>query len=81
MFSNTVSLKKTENLQKQALRFLYKSYNTSCEDLLRGHKGFSFCKTAAKKSQNMRPAACRVIILRLRHHQNRQVAIYIDPRL
>ena len=34
MFSNAVSLKKIENLQKQALSFLYKSYNTSYEDLL-----------------------------------------------
>ena len=34
MFSNAVSLKKIENLQKRALRFLYKSYNTSYEDLL-----------------------------------------------
>ena len=34
MFSSAVSLKKIENLQKRALRFLYKSYNTSYEDLL-----------------------------------------------
>ena len=34
MFSNAASLKKIENLQKRALRFLYKSYNTSYEDLL-----------------------------------------------
>ena len=34
MFSNAVSLKKIENLQKRALRFLYKSYNTSYKDLL-----------------------------------------------
>ena len=34
MFSSAVSLKKIENLQKRALRFLYKSYNTSQEDLL-----------------------------------------------
>ena len=34
MFSNAVSLKKIEGLQKRALRFLYKSYNTSYEDLL-----------------------------------------------
>ena len=34
MFSNAVSLKKIENLQKWALRFLQKSYNTSYEDLL-----------------------------------------------
>ena len=34
MFSNAVSLKKIENLQKRALRFLYRSYNTSYEDLL-----------------------------------------------
>ena len=34
MFSNPVSLKKIKNLQKRALKFLYKSYNTSYEDLL-----------------------------------------------
>ena len=34
MFSNTVSLKKIENLQKRALKFLHKRYNTSYEDLL-----------------------------------------------
>ena len=33
-FSNAASLKKIENLQKRALKFLYKSYNTSYEDLL-----------------------------------------------
>ena len=34
MFSNAVFLKKIENRQKRGLRFLYKSYNTSYEDLL-----------------------------------------------
>ena len=34
VFSNTVSLKKIENLQKRVLRFLYKSYNTPYENLL-----------------------------------------------
>ena len=34
MFSNAVSLNKIESLQKQALSLLYKSYNTSYEDLL-----------------------------------------------
>ena len=34
VFSSAASLKKIENLQKRALRFLYKSYNTSYEDLL-----------------------------------------------
>ena len=34
MFSSAVSLKKIKNLQKRTLRFLYKSYNTSYEDLL-----------------------------------------------
>ena len=34
MFSNAISLKKIENLQKRALRFSYKSYNKSFEDLL-----------------------------------------------
>ena len=34
IFSNVVSQKTFENLQKRALGFLYKSYNTSYEDLL-----------------------------------------------
>ena len=34
MFSSAVSLKKIENLQKRALKLLYKSCNTSYEDLL-----------------------------------------------
>ena len=34
MLPNDVSLKKIKNLQKRALRLLYKSYNTSYEDLL-----------------------------------------------
>ena len=34
MFSNDVSLEKIKNLQKRALRLLYKSYNTAYEDLL-----------------------------------------------
>ena len=34
MFSSAVSLKKIKNLQKRALRLLYKSYNTSYKDLL-----------------------------------------------
>ena len=34
IFSNAVSLKKVENLQRRALRFLYKNYNISYEDLL-----------------------------------------------
>ena len=43
MFSNAASLNKIENLQKRALRFLYKSYNTSYEDLLL-KSGFSAMK-------------------------------------
>ena len=34
MFSSAVSLKKIQNLQKRALKVLYKSYNTSNEGLL-----------------------------------------------
>ena len=34
MFSNAASIKKIENLQKRAPRILYKSHNTSYEDLL-----------------------------------------------
>ena len=44
------------------------------------HMGSSFCGTPAKKLQNLRPAACKVITLRLRHHQDSQVAIKIDSR-
>ena len=33
-------------------------------------KGSSFCGTPAKRLQNLRPAATKVIILRLRHHQD-----------
>ena len=33
IISSAISLKKTENHQKRALRFLYKSYNTSYENL------------------------------------------------
>ena len=46
-----------------------------------GRKGSSFCTTPAKKLQNLRPAAFKVMILRLRHHQDSQVAIYIDTKL
>ena len=31
--------------------------------------------------QILRPAASEVVILRLRHHQDNQVAIYIDLKL
>ena len=34
IFSNAASLKKIENHQKRALRFLYKTYNTSYQNLL-----------------------------------------------
>ena len=40
MFSSAVSLKKIENLQKRTLRSLYKTYNTSYEDILL-RSGFS----------------------------------------
>ena len=43
-----------------------------------GRKGSSFCSKKKKKMQNLRPAASKVIILGLRHHQDSQVAIYID---
>ena len=33
-----------------------------------GRKGSSFCGTPAKKLQNLRPTASKVMILRLRHH-------------
>ena len=34
MFSNVTSLKKIENLQKRALRFLYNNYQLTYEELL-----------------------------------------------
>ena len=37
--------------------------------------------TQAKKLQYLRPAASKVIILRLRHHQDSQVAICIDTKI
>ena len=44
-------------------------------------KGSLFCGTPAKKLQNLRPAASKVMILWLWHHQDSQVAIYIDTKL
>ena len=46
-----------------------------------GNKGFLFCGTPVKKMQNMQPAASKNMILRLRHHQDSQGAIYIDTKL
>ena len=47
----------------------------------RGNKGSLLCDTSAKKLQNLRPEATKVTILRLRHHHDGQVDIYIDPTL
>ena len=67
IFSSAVSLKKIENLQKRALRFLYKSYNTSYEDLLL-KCGFSsmnvkrlrrFCIEIFKTLNNLSPSFMR----------------------
>ena len=44
------------------------------------HKGSLLCETQAKKLQNLKLAACKGIILRLRY-QDSQVAIYINSRL
>ena len=46
-----------------------------------GRKGSSFCGTPAEKLKNLQPVACKVMILRLRHHQDSQVAFYIDTKL
>ena len=46
-----------------------------------GRKGSSFCSTSTKKMENLRPAAPKVIILRLRHYQDSQVVIYIACKL
>ena len=48
---------------------------------MRGRKGSSFCGTPTKKLQNLRPAASKDMILRLRHYQDIQVTIYIDAKL
>ena len=45
------------------------------------HKGSSFFSTPTEKLQNLQPAASKVIVLRLQHHQDSQVVIYIDPTL
>ena len=64
MFWNIVSLNKIENLQKQAPSFLYKSYNTSYEDLLL-KSGFSsmnvkrlrtLCVEIFKTLKNLNPS-------------------------
>ena len=69
MFSNAVSLKKIKNLQKRALRFLYKSYNTSYEDLL-SKSGFwsmnvkclrTFCVEIFKTLNNLNPSSMKEI--------------------
>ena len=69
MFSNAVSLKKIENLQKRALRFLYKSYNTPHEDLLL-KSGFSsmnlkrlrtLCAEIFKTLNNLNPSFIKEI--------------------
>ena len=69
MFSNAVSLKKIKNLQKRALEFLYKSYNTSYEDLLL-KSGFSsmnvkrlriLCVEIFKTLNNLNPSFMKEI--------------------
>ena len=49
--------------------------------LWRGHKGSSFCCTPTKKLQNLWSAISKKKVLRLRHYQDSQIAIYIDPKL
>ena len=44
-------------------------------------KEYSFCGTVAKKLENLRPVAARVMILWLREHQDSEVAIFIDTNL
>ena len=69
MFSNAASLMKIENLQKRALKFLYKSYNTSYEDLLL-KSGFSsmnvkrlriLCAEILKTLNNLNPSFVKEI--------------------
>ena len=71
MFSNAVSLKKIENLQKRALKFLYKSYNTSYKDLLL-KSGFSsmnvkrlrtLCVEIFKTLNNLNPSFMKEIFV------------------
>ena len=45
-----------------------------------GRKGSSFCGIPTKELQSLRPAASKVMILWLWHHQDSQVAIYIDAK-
>ena len=47
----------------------------------RGCKRSSFCGTPEKKLQNLQHSASKVMIQRLRHHQDSQVAFYIDTKL
>ena len=49
--------------------------------LVGGRKGSSFCGTPGKKWQNLRPVTSKVTILWLQHHQDSQVAIYINTKL
>ena len=69
MFSNTVSSKKIENLQKRLLRFVYKRYNASYEDLLL-KSGFSsinvkrlkaLCVEIFKTLNNLNPSIMKEI--------------------
>ena len=46
-----------------------------------GRKGSSFCGAPAKTLQTLRLEASKVMILRLRYHQDSQVAICIDTKL
>ena len=63
-------------LEKSFAYYIYKCYYH-----IEGHKGSSFCGSPAKKLQHLRPAPSKVIILRLRHHQESQVVTYINPKL
>ena len=46
----------------------------------RGGGKSSFCNTPEKRLQNLWPAASEVIVLRLQHHQDNHVAIFIGPK-
>ena len=61
VFSNAVSLKKIENLQKRVLRFLYKSCNTSYEDLLLKSGFSSICVEHFKTLNNLNPSFMKEI--------------------
>ena len=71
--------------EKQAYLFtIFHQWKTICgywQLHWEGQKGSSFFGAPAKKSQNLRPAASKVKIQRVRHHQDSEVVTHIDLKL